>query len=41
MGYAFHSNAYKFLIIDSKNNFINKNIIFETKDAEFFLKQIP
>ena len=41
IGYAFHSNAYRFLVIDSKNNLIEKNTIFETRDAEFFENRFP
>ncbi|CAI9781896.1 unnamed protein product [Fraxinus pennsylvanica] len=41
IGYALHSNACRFLVIDSKNILIEKNTIFETKDAEFFENKFP
>lgn len=31
--YALHINTYRFLVINSKNNCINKNTIFEARNT--------
>ncbi|KAK8583215.1 hypothetical protein V6N13_021927 [Hibiscus sabdariffa] len=41
IGYAEHSNAYRFLVHDSKNPEIHKNTIMESKNASFFENIFP
>lgn len=41
IGYAKNSNAYRFLVIDSKNQYMDKNTIFESRDAEFYEDKFP
>lgn len=41
IGYAKNSNAYIFLVAKSKNLFIDKNNILESRDAEFFETIFP
>ena len=41
IGYAHHSNAYRFLVYESKNSDIHKNTILESKNASFFENTFP
>lgn len=41
IGYALHSNAYRFLVHDSKNPDIHKNTFMESKNASFFEHIFP
>ena len=41
IGYAQHSNAYRFLVHESKNPEIHKNTILESKNASFFENIFP
>ena len=41
IGYAHNSNAYRFLVHDSKVSDVHKNMIFESKDASFFEDIFP
>ncbi|WCJ29313.1 Retrovirus-related Pol polyprotein from transposon TNT 1-94 [Euphorbia peplus] len=41
IGYAHHSNAYRFLVYESKNPEIHKNTIMESKNATFFETVFP
>ncbi|KAK8685120.1 hypothetical protein V6N13_041128 [Hibiscus sabdariffa] len=41
IGYAEHSNAYRFLVHDSKNLEIHKNTIMESKNTSFFENIFP
>ena len=36
IGYAHNSNAYRFLVYESKNPNIHKNTIMESRNASFF-----
>ncbi|KAD4585949.1 hypothetical protein E3N88_23550 [Mikania micrantha] len=39
--YAHHSNAYRFLVYDSKNPEIHKNTIMESRNESFFEEVFP
>ena len=41
IGYAKNSNTYRFLVVESKNPYIDKNNILESRDAEFFETKFP
>lgn len=41
IGYAKNSDAYRFLVVESKNRFIDKNNILESRDAGFFGTRFP
>jgi hypothetical protein len=41
IGYAAHSNAYRFLVYESKNPEIHKNTIMESKNVSFFEQVFP
>ncbi|KAK8594089.1 hypothetical protein V6N13_125899 [Hibiscus sabdariffa] len=41
IGYAEHSNAYRFLVYESKNPEIHKNTIMESRNASFFENTFP
>ncbi|CAM8905429.1 unnamed protein product [Rhodiola kirilowii] len=41
IGYAQHSNAYRFIVYESKNPDIHKNTIIESKNASFFEHVFP
>ena len=36
IGYAHNSNAYRFLVHESRNSDIHKNTIIESKNSSFF-----
>lgn len=41
IGYAHHSNAYRFIVHESKNPDIHKGSIIESKNASFFEHVFP
>ena len=41
IGYAHNSNAYRFLVYESKNPNIHKNTIMESRNASFFKHVFP
>lgn len=41
ISYADHSNAYRFLVYESKNPDIHKNTILESKNVSFFENIFP